>query len=185
MEYRLEAASPSTLGEGTEALSRLVDLINRVYRESERGMWRNETFQRTNKAEVCSLIRAGELFVARLPKQGDAVAGCVHVKMVNPTLGEFGMLVVDPSLRKMGIGRKLIERAEQEAHQRGAKTMQLLLLHPKPPAPSNPDKDILGKKWYPKLGYQPGPDIDFALDYPDLAAGLASPCHFQIFTKPL
>merc|ERR1711907_36745 len=135
----------------------LTDLINRVYRVSEDGLWKDATFQRTCAEEVSDLIR-----------KGGVVLGCVQSRMLDekPTTGSFGMLVVDPDQRNRGIGKRLIEEAEKLARSRGADTMQLELLHPKDWKQKN--KARLAE-WYPILGYLKAEELDFEELYPRLA----------------
>ena len=112
----------------------LTDLINRVYRVSEDGLWKDATFQRTCAEEVSDLIRKGEIVLARAGTSR-VVLGCVQSRMLDekPTTGSFGMLVVDPDQRNRGIGKRLIEEAEKLARSRGADTMQVRQPPPKMP----------------------------------------------------
>ncbi|WZN65767.1 N-acetyltransferase domain-containing protein [Chloropicon roscoffensis] len=161
----------------------LTDLINRVYRVSEDGLWKDATFQRTCAEEVSDLIRKGEIVLARAGTSR-VVLGCVQSRMLDekPTTGSFGMLVVDPDQRNRGIGKRLIEEAEKLARSRGADTMQLELLHPKDWKQKN--KARLAE-WYPILGYLKAEELDFEELYPRLAPGLTSPCWFTVFSKRL
>ena len=115
----------------------LTDLINRVYRVSEDGLWKDATFQRTCAEEVSDLIRKGEIVLARAGTSR-VVLGCVQSRLLDekPTTGSFGMLVVDPDQRNRGIGKRLIEEAEKLARSRGADTMQVRQPPPKMPCRS-------------------------------------------------
>ena len=60
------------------------------------------------------------------------IVGSIKVlKMENNTLGEFGMLVVNPDYRGKRLGSGLVEEAENWAKSWGAHTMQLELLTPR------------------------------------------------------
>ena len=65
---------------------------------------------RTVAAEVEALIGTGEIAVA---VDGERIVGCVRVQLLTGGAGEFGMLAVDPSQRREGLGGALVGFAEQ------------------------------------------------------------------------
>ncbi|QDZ22974.1 N-acetyltransferase domain-containing protein [Chloropicon primus] len=176
-EMELEVATPSSLH--GEELERVVVLINQVYRVAERGMWIDETFKRTDIEEVSGIVRDGELMVCR---SGGRVVGCVQCRMLNPSAASFGMLVCDEKFRGRGIGKALIARAEERAREKGAKTLQLELLHP---IEWKQETKAVLEKWYPKLGFNKTEEWSFDELYPHLAKGLAHKCFFTVFLKEL
>ena len=164
--------------EDTELADPLADLINHVYADAERGLWR-EGAKRTTVAELADEIRAGEIVVAT--RNGDLL-GCVRVHDVADDTSEFGILVSAPDQRNTGVGRALLDYIEHRAHERGLRAMQLELLVPREWA--HPMKEFL-KGWYGRRGYALIALRDFGQAYPHLAPLLATPCDLQVREKPL
>lgn len=156
----------------------LTDLINRVYRDAEKGLW-VEGAERTDPAEVGELVRAGEIVLIR---DGSGIAGSVRIQQLGDDLGEFGMLVADPARRGAGIGRELVAFAEQWARDRGLRRMQLELLVPRDW--EHPVKEFL-RAWYTRIGYAPVHLGRFDEDFPQLAPLLATDCDFLVMHKDL
>ncbi|MEV4537448.1 GNAT family N-acetyltransferase [Asanoa sp. NPDC049518] len=159
-------------------VARVAELINRVYADAEKGLWQPGT-DRTDVAEVATIVRAGELGVARL--DGDVV-GVVRVRRLVGGEGEFGMLVASPEHRGSGIGRDLVAFAEGWARGAGSRVMQLELLVPRGWA--HPVKEFL-REWYTRLGYREVRRDPFELAYPALQPRLATECDFVVYHKPL
>jgi GNAT superfamily N-acetyltransferase len=156
----------------------LAALINRVYADAERGLWR-EGAARTDEVSVAGLIKAGELAVAR---PDGAIAGCVRLQVLSPGLGEFGMLVAAPEQRGRGVGRELVAFAEQWARGLELSRMQLELLVPR--GWDHPVKEFL-RAWYTRIGYRQVRTARLDEAYPELLPLLATPCDFLIFHKDL
>ena len=172
-------------------LKKLVKLVNDVYDVAEDGMWKQKGV-RTNPQELSDLIRQGRLIVARVchPQNGGSsnengsgseIVGCVKLDRLDQA-GEFGMLVVDPDMRSMGIGGKLVRAAEEWSKGQGFREMQLELLTPR--TWKQPSKEF-NKLWYTRLGYVPQRTDPFEKDYPELVPFLATECDFTIWRKPL
>jgi GNAT superfamily N-acetyltransferase len=161
-----------------ELVERLSDLINRVYATAESGLWRDGA-ARTSPGEVAELVRSGEIAVAT--SEG-AIVGAVRLQDVADGVGEFGMLVADPDRRNHGIGRALLDFAEDSARERGMRAMQLELLVPR--EWSHPSKEFL-RDWYGRRGYRLVRTGRLDEAYPQLAPLLATPCDFEIHHKPL
>jgi GNAT superfamily N-acetyltransferase len=159
-------------------LSETADLVNRVYADAEKGIWR-EGAERTSVAELAGAVRAGELAVARLDGH---LAGAVRVRRLPTGEGEFGMLVASPEHRGIGLGRRLVDFAEGWARERGLATMRLELLLPRDW--THPVKEFL-REWYTRMGYRPVRTASFADDFPELEPLLATPCDFVIYHKSL
>lgn len=157
----------------------VTELVNRVYRESERGLWRDGA-ARTSREEVAALTKAGEL-IADIRDDGD-LAGVVRVQELDAATGEFGMLAADPARHGQGVGRALVRFAEDDSRTRGHTTMQLELLVPR-------DWRLASKErlhdWYTRLGYRVRRIGRIEEQYPDLAPLLAGPCDYRIYTKSL
>ena len=114
-------------GRDPELVARLADLINVVYLTAESGLWRAGTTRATT-SELSELIAAGEIIVAARDGQ---IAGVVHLHDVADDTSEFGMLAADPEQRGTGVGRALLDFAEQRSRERGLRTMRLELLVPR------------------------------------------------------
>ncbi|MGN9908480.1 GNAT family N-acetyltransferase [Phytohabitans sp. LJ34] len=168
---------PHLAGDGA-FLTATTDLVNRVYADAEKGLWR-EGAERTSPDELAGVVQAGELAVARLDGH---VVGAVRVRRLDSGEGEFGMLVADPDHRGIGLGRRLVDFAEGWAREQGATTMRLELLVPR--EWDHPVKEFL-RGWYTHAGYRPVRRGSLADDYPALAPLLATPCDFVIYHKPL
>jgi GNAT superfamily N-acetyltransferase len=92
------------------------------------------------------------------------------------------MLVAAPDQRGTGIGRRLLEFADQDSRERGVRTMQLELLVPRHGL--HPSKEFL-KEWYGGRGYGLVRTDVIGGAHPQLAPLLATPCDFEIRPKPL
>jgi ribosomal protein S18 acetylase RimI-like enzyme len=64
---------------------------------------------RTNPATVRSLMEKGNFLLA---EDGPNLLGCVYFE-VHGGRGYFGMLSIDPSRQRMGLGRQLVEAVEK------------------------------------------------------------------------
>ena len=174
---------PSAADDGA-VVARLTGLVNQVYAEAEKGLWRENT-DRTSTAEMAGLVRAGEITVARvdgdIPGSAD-LAGSMRLRRLDENTGEFGMLAADPARRGIGIGRELVRFAERASRDAGCREMQLELLVPR--EWTHPSKVLLAG-WYDRLGYRVTHHVDLAEDYPHLAPSLATPCALFVYRKPL
>lgn len=159
-------------------VSTLVDVVNGVYADAEKGLWL-EGASRTNAEEMAEHIRAGQIAVAT---SGDRILGCVRLQRLDDRTGEFGMLAVDPGHRSAGLGRELVRFAEQHFQADGHDTMRLELLVPR--EWSHPTKEFLAR-WYTRIGYSVVRTETIEKSYPDLAPLLATPCDFVIYHKAL
>jgi ribosomal protein S18 acetylase RimI-like enzyme len=162
----------------TEVVEHLTTLINEVYRTAESGLWRDGV-TRTTADEITDLIAAGEMAVT---SRGARIVGAVQIHEVAPDVTEFGMLAADPQHRNTGVGRALIDFAEQSARRRGMRAMQLVLLVPR--EWRHPAKEFL-KSWYHRLGYRVVRTAPIDEVRPDLAPLLATACTFDVYQKPL
>ncbi len=165
-------------GDDDRLVDHLTGLINDVYATAEHGLWLEGT-TRTTASEVAGLIRAEELAVAT--RDGE-VAGSIRLHDVAEDASEFGILVSAFGHRGTGVGRALVDFAEQRSRHRGLRAMQLELLVPR--EWRHPSTEFL-KGWYGRLGYRllHTRGIDDA--HPQLAPLLASPCELEVYEKPL
>ncbi|MET8997067.1 GNAT family N-acetyltransferase [Amycolatopsis sp. NPDC004169] len=159
-------------------IERVTALVNHVYAESEKGLWRENT-DRTSAEEVAGFVAAGEIAAAFVDGE---LAGSVRVQRLDEATGEFGMLAADPARRGLGVGRELVRFAEQASRAAGCREMQLELLVPRDW--THPSKQFLAE-WYGRLGYRVTHRAGLAEDYPHLAPSLATPCDFLVYRKDL
>ncbi|GGL10402.1 GNAT family N-acetyltransferase [Mangrovihabitans endophyticus] len=156
----------------------LIDLVNEVYADAEKGLWVDGA-TRISATEMTAAIRAGEIVAAR---RGTRIVGLVQVRRLPTGEGEFGMLVAAPDQRGAGVGRRLVAYAEDWARSQGCGTMQLELLVPH--SWTHPFKEFL-LGWYTRAGYRQIRSENFATAYPRLARDLATECDFLVYHKAL
>ncbi|MFE0417950.1 GNAT family N-acetyltransferase [Streptomyces tendae] len=160
----------------TDLMTTVTALINDVYEVAEEGLWVEGT-ARTTVEEVAALTRAGEITTARLEGK---IVGCIRVQQLSDQVCEFGMLATSFEQRGTGIGRELVQFAEQHAREIGREVMQLEVLVPREWA--HPSKEFL-IRWYTRIGYQIVRKGIIEESYPDLAPHLATPCDFVVYHK--
>ena len=145
-----------------EDAAALADLINLAY-EAERFFVLGD---RTNEDDVRREMTRGTFLVAT--DSGGRLVGCVIVEATG-TVGQFGMLAVDPALQGRGIGRQLIAAAETEVRQAGAASMEILVV--------NLRDDLLAL--YGRLGYTASGTRPY-VHRPTIRS-----CHFIVMRKEL
>lgn len=160
-------------------IERLTILINNVYAIAESGLWRDGA-TRTTVSEIAELVAAGQIAVAASP-DGDIV-GSVHIHQIRADATEFGMLVAAPDHRSTGIGRTLLDFAEQYSRDQDMRAIQLELLVPR--TWRHPSKEFL-KSWYGRRGYRHTLTRRMDDAHPHLAPLLTTPCDLEVHEKPL
>lgn len=172
--------APALAADDDNLVTTLTSIVNTVYDETQGGIY-VEGFQRTNADEIRYIIQAGELGVAYLSSSRHAV-GCIRIRKISSTHGEFGMLALDAAYRGGGMGRDMARFAEDHCRTIGLEVMQLELLFPV-------DFEHTFKKrlqdWYGRMGYQVVKLAAFQDEYPKLAALLKEPCEYRVFEKNL
>jgi GNAT superfamily N-acetyltransferase len=169
---------PATAAGDPSLVAELAGLIIDVYKVAEDGLWADGA-ARTTVTEVAELIQAGQIATGTVDGR---LAGCVRIQLLGDGVGEFGMLAVDPEYRSTGLGRALVQFAEQACRDRHCDTMQLELLVPR--TWTHPSKEFL-HGWYTRIGYQRFAVGEVEESYPQLAPLLATPCDFVIYRKDL
>lgn len=172
------AMLPSAAADDVQLVAVLTSLINDVYAVAEEGLWARGT-SRTSAEEISTLVRAGQVAVARV---GEQIVGCVRIQLLECGVGEFGMLAVVPSHRSAGVGGELVRFAEQAVRTHRCETMQLEVLVPR--GWSHPSKEFISS-WYTRIGYRPVRIGAIEETYPELAPFLATPCDFVIYHRAL
>jgi sugar-phosphatase len=125
--------------------------------------------ERTSEDQLKQMMQKGE-FLLGYDAAGRLVAS-VYVE-VHGSRGYFGMLSVDPKQQGNGVGRKMIEAAENHCRARGCKVMDLNVLSLRPELPP----------LYRKLGYKENGVEAFRPSRP-LKDG--AECHCIVMSKEL
>jgi GNAT superfamily N-acetyltransferase len=172
------APLPATAAADAEVVGTVTALVNKVYQESEQGLWVDGA-ARTGAAEVAAMIRAGELIAAY---RDGRLAGVLRLRRWDELSSEFGMLAADPTVRGTGVGRELVRYAEDTARSRGSLFMRLELLVPR--SFTLASKEFLAA-WYTRLGYRLERVGRIEELYPELAPLLATAADFRVYRKRL
>jgi GNAT superfamily N-acetyltransferase len=142
-----------------DAIARLVNLAFLVERPFIKG-------DRITAAHVRQLLAKGAFLLAE--DNGGAV-GCVYVEWQDER-GYLGLLAVDPTRQKTGLGSSLVTAAEKHCQAAGCSTMYLTVV--------NRRAELL--VFYRRLGYAEGGTAPF----PEPARMLL-PLHLIEMSKPL
>jgi ribosomal protein S18 acetylase RimI-like enzyme len=103
----------ATAAEADE-IARIINAAFEIEREFRQG-------ERTSGSEIRRLMNRETFLVV---EQMGRLIGVVEVR-VECTTGYFGMLAVDPSARRAGVGRALVEAAENHCRGAGCTVMTL------------------------------------------------------------
>ena len=131
-----------------------------------------ETFldgTRTDEAGVAAMMQKG-CFLVAVDGPGQVVAS-VYIEL-RGARGYFGMLAVDPSRQGKGLGRMMVEAAENHCRKVGCDAMDITVLSLRPELPP----------YYRKLGYIETGTEEFHPSRP-LKAGVE--CHCIRMSKAL
>jgi ribosomal protein S18 acetylase RimI-like enzyme len=122
-------------------------LLEAAYRgDSARRGWNHEADilddERTAPGEVEALLTdpAVTILTAR---DGEALIGCVAVTVKDSALAYLGMLCVRPILQSVGLGRRLLDAAEDHARAKGIAAIEMTVID---------SRDSL-IAWYERRGY--------------------------------
>lgn len=135
------AASPDDARE-------LKDLIEGAYRgHSARRGWNHEADllddERTSVAEIERMLADPDITFVLAREDRNAIIGCVAVTRKNPSLGYLGMLCVSPDLQSGGLGRQLLDAAEEAARTDGLEAMEMTVISQR--------SSLI--EWYERRGY--------------------------------
>lgn len=124
---------------------------------------------RTDVREVAAYLFRETFLVAR--NEDDDIIGAVRVS-IDGDRGHFGMLSVGPEAQGTGLGRALIQAAEDFARAHGCTWMDLEVASPRTELPP----------FYRKFGYE----VTGTAEWPeDGLEELKSPAHFVVMSKTL
>lgn len=123
-------------------------LLEAAYRgDSARAGWNHEADilddERIGRAELDALL-ADPAVTILTARDGEAMIGCVAVTRKDTALGYLGMLCVLPTLQSGGLGRRLLDAAEDHARGLGLAAMEMTVID---------SRDAL-IAWYERRGYR-------------------------------
>ena len=121
---------------------------------------------RITQAEVEQLLAKGAFLLAEADEK---LNGCVYVELRGER-SYLGLLSVDPSSQKSGLGSVLMHEAENHCRERGSRFMDILIVNLREELPA----------FYRRRGYVENGTTPFPEDVPTKI-----PCHFINMTKPL
>jgi len=121
---------------------------------------------RIDPGKVREMLRNGKYLLA---EDNGTLMACVYVELRGQR-AYFGLLGVDPSRQGQGLGRKMVEEAEDYARAAGCEFMDLRIVNLRTELPP----------FYRRLGYVETGTEPFAAD-----AEPSQPCHFIRMSKPL
>jgi ribosomal protein S18 acetylase RimI-like enzyme len=125
----------------------LKSLLEAAYRgDSARQGWNHEADilddERIGIAELDALL-ADPAVTILTARDGENLIGCVAVTRKETALGYLGMLCVLPTLQSGGLGRKLLDAAEDHARALGLAAMEMTVI----------DSRASLIAWYERRGY--------------------------------
>ncbi len=144
--------------------SRLIPLINSAFSV--------ETFfdgTRTDEARLAASMNKGTILLAE--ESSGQLLGCVYTEVRGPR-GYIGQLAVAPQHQGAGLGRIIVEAAEDHLRRQGCKAVDITVLSLRPELPPI----------YRRFGYVESGTEDFHPSVP-LKPGIE--CHCIVMSKPL
>ena len=142
-----------------DTLARLINAAFRVEQPFIEG-------DRINPGGVRAYMEKGKFLLA---ENAAGLAGCVYVEL-RADRGYLGLLGVDPSRQGTGLGRKLMDAAENFFREAGCVAVDLRVVSARTLLPS----------FYRRLGYLETGTAPFA---PEVPAKVL--CHYILMSKPL
>ena len=122
--------------------------------------------QRIDPLGVEAFMEKGKFLVT---EDADGLAGCVYVELRGDR-GYLGLLGVEPGRQGTGLGRKLMEAAENYFRSANCRAIDLRIISSRKPLPG----------FYAHLGFTETGTAPFASDVP-----LKVPCHYILMSKLL
>jgi predicted N-acetyltransferase YhbS len=146
---------------GTD-IERIIALVNLAF-----GVERFFVYgDRINSDQVKAMFQTGTFLLAETSGQ---LVGCIYLELRSDR-AYFGLLSVDPSLQRQGIGRGLVNDAERRAREARCEFMDILAVNVRPELPPI----------YQGMGYVASGTAPFPANVPTKV-----PCHFLRMSKDL
>jgi GNAT superfamily N-acetyltransferase len=142
-----------------EALADLINIAFRVELPFIAG-------DRTNPGGVREYMKKGKFLLA---EDSSGLAGCVYVELRGDR-GYLGLLGVEPRRQGAGLGRKLMDAAEEFFREAGCVAVDLRIVSARTPLPA----------FYRHLGYAETGTAPFPHDVP-----AKMPCHYILMSKSI
>jgi GNAT superfamily N-acetyltransferase len=142
-----------------ESLARLINAAFRVEQPFIEG-------DRINPDGVRAYMEKGKFLLA---EDSAGLAGCVFVELRGDR-GYLGLLGVNPPRQGIGLGRKLMDAAENYFRKAGCRAVDLRIVSARTPLPA----------FYRHLGYVETGTASFSPDVP-----VKVPCHYILMSKSL
>ncbi len=143
-------------------LPQIVSLINRAF-AVERFF---KSGDRTNPEQVKQMMEDGEFL---LLMEGDEMVACVFVKMTGDR-GYVGTLSVDPERQGAGLGRRMMQAAEDYCRVAGCKALDICIVNIRPELSAI----------YRKLGF-----VETGTQSAEVITSATRPVHFITMSKAL
>ena len=140
----------------------LVELINRAF-VVEKPFFSTD---RINLADTLDHLEKGTFLLVEDKRK---LAGCNYVELRDDS-GYFGLLSIGPDYQGRGLGRLLVEHAEQFCRDAGRSLMRIRVLNHRVELPP----------FYRKLGY-----LQAGIEEVEQEAAALMPYHFIVMEKPL
>jgi len=126
------------------------------------------TGERVSPQRTREYMQTGRFLIA---EEAGSLLGCVYVEL-HGERAYLGLLSVDPSRQKTGLGRRLVAAAEEFAREIDAHHMDLTVVNLRTELPP----------FYQKLGYK---IVGIEPIRPEMVPRVTQPCHFIRMSKPL
>lgn len=155
--------SKQLVREATSAdLPNIVSLINRAF-VVERFF---KNADRTNADDVAEYMREGKFLLLH---HGQELLACAYVKITGDR-AYLGMLSVDPSRQKLGLGRRMMSEAEAYVRAAGCETLDIWIVNLRTELPP----------LYRKFGF-----VETGTKSAEWTEKFSQPVHFIIMSKKL
>src|SRR5215831_18283151 len=141
----LESAIRVAVAADVEPLARLINAAFVVEQPFIEG-------ERIDPKGVREYMKKGKFLIA---EESAGLAGCVYVELRGER-GYLGLLGVAPARQGTGLGRKLMDAAENYFRAAGCRAIDLRIISPRTPLPA----------FYAHLGYEQTATAPFAPDVP-------------------
>jgi ribosomal protein S18 acetylase RimI-like enzyme len=131
-----------------EDIAQIEKLVNSAYRgDSSRKGWTTEADLldgiRTNKDVLSGMINRGDSIVLKCNNAKNQLVGCVYLQKKEDKL-YLGMLTVAPDIQAQGIGKKLLQAAEEYAQTQQCTAITITVISLR--------QELI--KWYERRGYK-------------------------------
>ena len=155
-------------------------LIESAYRgDRAKAGWTHEADllggQRTDIARLKDMVASDDQTIL-LTEQNGAPTGCVHLTIKRDGLAYLGLLTVSPRQQAAGLGRRLLDAAEDAARGRGCDRIEMTVIAQRP--------ELIA--WYERRGYAlTGERRPFPLDDPRYGLPRTRDLEFVVLAKLL